>query len=474
VTPIRAGTWVEIDETATFLGREFISGGAPWRLLRLRGGSRAVVERWKLGAAVQPGEEGLARTLVQQGLLHPRYRSSPRPDDVDVIIPVKDDVDALQAVLEQLRGLHVTVVDDGSVDPLSIAECANEFAAAVVRLDKNMGPGAARNAGVRATERPLVCFVDVDVRFDNARDLLDRLSAHFQDPLLAASAPRIRGSAGPSLRDRFEVRFSPLDMGPHSGLVVPGGPIGYVPSACLLVRRDAFAEGFDEQLRQGEDVDLVWRLHDQGWLVRYWAEGVVTHRARGSWRQWLKQRVDYGSSAGQLANRHGDRLAPLRSDPWTLVAWSSVLLGKPMIGARVVRVMRDQLRTRIGEQGDDVSDVVDEVVSRGMLRAGGPMARAVVRTFGLGLLVAALHPRLRRRALLLFAVGTAWRWRHEQFHASDVPLALADDAAYGLGVMKGAWRSRSMVALTPKISKSSVRLRDMMKAPTPRVALRSE
>jgi hypothetical protein len=145
-----------------------------------------------------------------------------------------------------------------------------------------------------------------------------------------------------------------------------------------------------------------------------------------------------------------------------------------MIGARVVRVMRDQLRTRIGEQGDDVSDVVDEVVSRGMLRAGGPMARAVVRTFGLGLLVAALHPRLRRRALLLFAVGTAWRWRHEQFHASDVPLALADDAAYGLGVMKGAWRSRSMVALTPKIGKSSVRLRDMMKAPTPRVALRSE
>ena len=51
------------------------------------------------------------------------------------------------------------------------------------------------------------------------------------------------------------------------------------PSACLLVRRASFGDGFDETFRHGEDVDFVWRLHDHGWLVRYVADVVVTHRA---------------------------------------------------------------------------------------------------------------------------------------------------------------------------------------------------
>jgi hypothetical protein len=93
------------------------------------------------------------------------------------------------------------------------------------------------------------------------------------------------------------------------------------------------------------------------------------------------------------------------------------------------------------------------------------MARAAVRTFGVGLLLCALHPRLRARALGLFLLGTAWRWRHEQFHPTDVPFALADDLAYGTGVLRGAWRTRSWTPLTPEITKSSVALREIMGLP---------
>jgi mycofactocin system glycosyltransferase len=460
--PVETGTFVRLDGEARLLDRDLIAGGSPWRLLRLPGGSRRVAQRWANGGVVRAGEGRFARTLIQQGLLHPLYRDELDIDDVDVVIPVRDDVASLHSLLTQLEGLHVTVVDDGSVHPGTLAECTQRFNVTLVRLEQSRGPGAARNRGVESTERPLLWFLDVDVALDNARDVLDRLAAQFADPLLGAIAPRVRGGAGSSIRDHFENRFGPLDMGPVSGLVVAGTRVSYLPSACLVVRRRAFADGFDETLLVGEDVDLVWRLGDQGWLVRYVADVVVTHRARGTWRNWWDQRVRYGASTSELARRHGTRLAPLRVDVWTLLAWVSVLMRRPMIAARIVRVARHSLRDRLKDSTDDADHVSSEVVTKGMVGAGGPLARGIVRTYGPLVLLAALHPRLRRRALVVYALGTAWRWRHARVHASDVPLGVADDLAYATGVVRGAWHARSLQALTPNITRSSLSVRALL------------
>jgi mycofactocin system glycosyltransferase len=422
-----------------------------------------VAERWVGGGEVGAGEGRFARTLVQQGLLHPIFASIHAIDDVDVIIPVHDDVQSLRLLLGMLGGLHVTVVDDGSPDQLSVAKCAKEFKVDLVRLDENRGPGSARNAGVRATSRPLLWFLDVDVVIDNPYDVLARLQAHFEDPLEGAVAPRICGAVGSTRREGFEQRFSPLDLGAQSALVVPNGTVSYVPSACLVVRRASFGAGFDESLRVGEDVDFVWRLHDEGWLVRYVADVVVSHRARASWASWWRQRVRYGQSSSELAKRHGDRLAPIRVDTWTLLAWTSALAGKPIIGLRVVNAARAQLRQRFLNTTDDASNVATELVGRGMLRAGGPLARAVVRQFGLLVLAVAVHPKLRRKSLILYAVGTAWRWRSSRVRASDVPIAMVDDAAYGVGLLSGAVKSRTLKALTPHITKSTLTLRNVLR-----------
>ena len=269
-----------LDREATFLDRNFVVGGTPWRLLRLPGTSLDVARRWKNGDVVRPGEEQFARTLIRQGLLHPIYEHENTLDDVDVVIPVRNNVAGLRALLVQLGDLHVTVVDDGSVKPVLVRECVEHFGAKLVRLENNVGAGGARNAGASATERPFLCFIDDDVSIENARPVLSRLRAQFTDRELGACAPRVRGADGSSLRDRFEQRFGPLDMGARSGIVIPGGPVSYVPSACLMVRRDAIGVGFDEELRFGEDVDFVWRLVDHDWLVRYLADVEVTHRAR--------------------------------------------------------------------------------------------------------------------------------------------------------------------------------------------------
>ncbi len=373
-----------------------------------------------------------------------------------------DDLASLTHLLAELDGFHVTVVDDGSADAAEVASYVSESGAALVRLSENHGPALARNAGAANGERPLLWFLDADVSLGNARDVARSLQSDFTDPLVGATAPRVRGAEGKSRREKFEHHFGALDLGAQSGLVVPGGAVGYVPSACLMVRRAAFGDGFDESLRCGEDVDFVWRLHDSGWLVRYRADRVVTHGARSSWRGWWHQRQRYGESSGELAVRHGARLAPLRADPWTLLAWGSVLVGQPALGARIVASARRHARDTTFSKDENAEWVAGQVVAGNMVRAGGPLARATVRTFGVALLLLALHPRLRTRALLLFAIGTAWRWRHHRFDAGDIPLAIADDLAYGTGVMRGAWKTKSLASLTPDITKSLMSLREAL------------
>lgn len=460
--PIEVGTAVSLEPGAQLLDRDLIAGGSPWRLLRLPGGARAVAERWRSGGEVHVGEERFARTLVQQGLLFTHYRVDATTDDVQVVIPVVDDVASLRPLLESLRGLSVTVVDDGSRHAQLVRECAHDFGATLVRLDVNRGPGAARNAGLSQSDAPFVWFLDVDVTLEDARGVLARLRAAMRDPLAGAVSARIRGGPGASARDRFEMGCGPLDLGERDALVVAGGAVSYVPSACLLVRRTALAGGFDETMRVGEDVDLVWRLSDQGWLVRYLAGVTVTHRARGTWRHWWGQRVGYGRSAAALASRHGQRVAPVRVDLWTVLAWSSVLARQPMIGARVVRALHVSVRARLPASTEEPARVARSIVHRGVLTSSGPFARALVRTYGPLLLIAALHPRLRRRALGIFILGSAWRWRNRRAHASDAALGIFDDLAYSVGVWRGAFEARSPQALRPYVVRSSMRLRDVL------------
>jgi mycofactocin system glycosyltransferase len=456
---------VRVSDNATFIDRDLLSGGSPWRLLRLRGSSRDTLERWRQGGVVEPGEERLARTLVEQGFLDPRFDTPLSRHSIDVVIPLYGDVANLSTLLRQLEGYHVTLVDDGSSDPDAIEESARHYAATLERVRVNQGPGHARNVGAAATRREFLWFVDVDVSIDDADRVARHLHSAFEDPRVAAVAPRVRGRDGTTWRSHFEHRFGPLDMGSRSALVVPGGAVSYVPSACVMVRRDAFGEGFDETMRVGEDVDFVWRLHDRSWLVRYDATVYVDHPMRTTMTEWWRQRHRYGASGAALAERHGKRLAPFRSDPWTLIAWTSVLGGKPALGARIVAGARRHARSTFFRDEDNPVSTADRVVTRNMVRAGGPLARAIVRTFGLALLLAALHPRLRTRAAALFVLGTAWRWRHDQFHPTDVPFAVVDDLAYGTGVFRGALRARSLRALTPDVTKSSLGLRDVLGLP---------
>jgi len=78
-----------------------------------------------------------------------------------------------------------------------------------------------------------------------------------------------------------------------------------------------------------------------------------------------------------------------------------------------------------------------------MVRAGPLMARAAVRTFGVVIVLCALHRKLRRRALTLFIVGTAYRWRSTRVRVADIPSASPTTSLTG-----GRHERRGTIALT--------------------------
>jgi mycofactocin system glycosyltransferase len=442
-------------------GGSVLVGGAPLRVLRLTAAGARLVDRLAGGAPVTaaPGAQRLVRRLLDAGVVHPR----PGPatldrGDVTVVIPARDRAVELAVTLAGIGDVHgVIVVDDGSIGP-SLVHAADRASAMVLRHDRSLGPAAARNTGWRQATTDLVAFVDADCQPEPL--WLERLVPHFGDPRVGAVAPRITTSSArdrPAGLARYESARPTLDRGGQEAPVRPRSRVPFVPTAALVVRRRALEAvgGFDETLRWGEDVDLVWRLGQAGWTVRYEPATTVAHPVRATFGGWLRQRFDYGTSAAPLARRHGTAVAPLVMSPWSLLAWLLVGAGEPVAGTAVVAGTTALLGRRLRGLEHPWAEAA-RLAGRGHLYAGRAVADAVRRSWWPLALVAALACRRARVGVLAAAtVPSLLEWVEQRPPLDPLrwtALRLADDVAYGAGVWAGCVRERSMAALRPDLT----------------------
>ena len=437
-------------------------GGSPWRVSRLTERTRAFVAalraRGSSGLAVENSQDSsVARVLLDRGFVNPLppEHAAGRLTVVNVI-PVLDRLEGLRALLGSHRAGTTLVVDDGSADPDAVAAVAREFGVDLVRHEVNRGPAAARNTGVRTTSTDVIAFIDSDCVVDGSWP--DGLLWHFADPGVGAVAPRIAPVCGAGgVVARFEQARSALDMGRHPELVKPGSRLGFVPSAALLVRRAALRDGgFDEALRLGEDVDLVWRLVDAGWQVRYDPATVVHHQGRESFVPWLRRTFEYGTSAANLELRHPGRLSPARLSGWNLTALALVGRGHPAASVVVLALAAGQLARHL-EGLPHPERLAAEAVARGVLADATQVGRLLRREWwplGAVTLVAARRSRVARLGATAMLVPIAmdfWRERPSLDPLRYLSLQLLDDAAYGSGVIASSIRSRSVKPLVPVV-----------------------
>jgi mycofactocin glycosyltransferase len=437
-------------------------GGSPLRILRLSARGTTLVSGWLAGQPVREdrAERALARRLLDAGLAQPVPPARPHDaiHEVTVVVPVYADPERLRACLAPLAGgPPVIVVDDGSPDPSPIAAAAREIGARYVRHPENRGPSAARNTGLEHATTPLVAFLDADCVPPTG--FPGRLLDHLADPAMGLVAPRIASSdRGRGSIAAYERSRSALDMGPRPSLVRPYRTVWYVPSAAMVARRTALGRGFDEGLVLGEDVDLVWRLHDAGWQVRYEPAVVVAHEDRVRPVAWLRRRVAYNESVAPLLTRHPERVPVLFLSPPAALAWAATLAGgSPMpllalTGVRTARLRRT-LASYVPRAGARAGRISLEIT----VREGRDLARAVAgpwAPFALAA-VAAARPRralaARLTALLgAMALGDWWTDRPSLDPFRYGALRLADESTRGVGIWLGCLRAGDFRGLLPR------------------------
>jgi mycofactocin system glycosyltransferase len=429
-------------------------GGSPLTAMRLSGRARAL-----LGAGHVTVTDAASRHLAERllatnlGLPDLDEVAPAHAADVTVVVPVRDRPGQLDRALAAVAPLRCVVVDDASRSPSQIAQVAARHGATLVALTTNVGPAGARNSGLARVTTPYVAFVDSDVAVP-AADLL-RLTGHFADPAVAVVGPRVGGvarSARPRWFERYDAAASSLTLGRVPGVVRPGAAVAWLPGACLVARTDALGGGFDESLRVGEDVDLVWRLVAAGHRVRFDPQVEAAHDARPTIRGWLGRKAVYGSGGAGLAARHGNRLAPAVLTPSYAAAGAALLLRRrwsaPLALAlaapgarRLARTLPPAVAARTAAQG--LGWAVRQESSL-LLRHWWPLT-------AVGLLGSRSVRRAVGSALLVDLAVAVAEHRDDRL---DLPTLVAgrrlDDLAYGAGLWWGALRAQSPRVLLPR------------------------
>jgi mycofactocin system glycosyltransferase len=449
-------TWQRLDATT-------LLAGSPVRLFRVTDAGARILDAIERGTTLPPGHAALTDRLIAAGAAHPAPADAPSIADVTVVVPCYAPTDrALAATLAPLAALPTIVVDDGSEVPIDISRVTARSTADVrlIRLPVNRGPGAARNAGLAEVTTPYVLFVDADAVIDPAElpQLLGHLIGDHHE--VAAVAPRVHALVGvdAGTLGRYEEVRSPLDMGAVPANVRAGTRVGYVPAAVLLCRTEAVRSigGFDESLRYGEDVDLVWRLAEAGWAVRYEPAAAATHAVRPSLSALLRQRYRYGTAAGALERGHPGALAPVRLSRWGLATWALLATGHPAIGASVATAGGVPLARKLATaEGRPRWTAAARVTVTGNLHAGRQLADATTSVWLPAALAGALVSKRARRVLLAAAVvpGTLeWFGRRPRLDpARFLVLRALERAAYGIGVIRGSIAARRLGPLIPRV-----------------------
>jgi GT2 family glycosyltransferase len=195
--------------------------------------------------------------------------------DVTVIGVTYNSAGVLPGFLDGIpAGAAKIVVDNASTD--GSADFAERAGAEIIRLERNLGYGAACNAGAEAARSQFVIFANPDIRFRPGA--IEALIAAAQKHPNAAFNPKIYSHGKQVYRRRSRLL-------PHIRRIAGVAPAedGLVPvlsGACMLVRRSDWEKigGFDPEIFLfHEDDDFSLRLQQAGIELRLAADAAIEH-----------------------------------------------------------------------------------------------------------------------------------------------------------------------------------------------------
>lgn len=229
-----------------------------------------------------------------------------RDPDVDVIIPVYNDPEGIDATIRSL-GSQATdhqlyVVDNGSTDRTREVVRSHDDRCTLLEETKIQSSYAARNMGIRHASGDVLAFVDADMTV--ADDWLDCALAEFHDSGADYMGCHVELAMpdAPSLAARYDR---------HTGFPVQAylESQRFVPTCCLVLRREVFDDVglFDHRLTSGGDKEFGNRVHYAGYETHFAATATMYHPTRNSVRALVRKDRRVGRGLCQLQRHHPDR-----------------------------------------------------------------------------------------------------------------------------------------------------------------------
>lgn len=206
---------------------------------------------------------------------------------------------------------EVLVIDDGSTD--QTADIAREFPYVKYHHQPPGGLSAARNHGMRLASGEILAYTDDDCIPDE--DWLKYLAPAFDEPSwVAAGGPNLP----PPPRNLTEACVAAAPGAP-AHVLMGNEEAEHLPGCNLAIRKAALEAigGFRvEFTTAGDDVDVCWRLQEQGGRLRFVPAAVVWHHRRFTVSAYLRQQTGYGLAEALLVGHFPKRFAWLGGARW--------------------------------------------------------------------------------------------------------------------------------------------------------------
>ncbi len=272
-----------------------------------------------------------------------------------VVIPANNNpgevVQAIRSLKAQVLArddVEVIVVDDGSEPSLEefLGDGIDEYLPRLVRNEKSLGRGGARNAGVRASRGEIVIFMDSDMTA-HPEFIRRHLDAYESEGALVCVG-HVIWTGTSSLYKYLETRgVKKLKTGEPV-------PWRYLDSSNFSCRKKEFerAGSFNEEIKEwgGEDTLMGFDLHRTGVTLTYLKGAVTYHHSKIELGGLCERNYTFGRySLPVIVNGRPDiarelraqyLMTPTKDEGWTLKEKALSLLIRGLVrfpGNRAVR-----------------------------------------------------------------------------------------------------------------------------------------
>jgi len=198
----------------------------------------------------------------------------------------------LGALLNQsinTSGYEIIVVDDGSSDNTGLV--VKGFESVQLLRQKNQGPAAARNEGVKHATGNIVLFTDSDCVPN--RDWIEQMILPFKRDNDIAG---VKGTYRTKQR-ALAARFVQIEYEDKYDMLRKSKYIDFIDTYSAAFKKDIFNEfnGYDTSfpLACAEDVELSFRMSSNGYKMVYNPKAIVFHTHPSSFKDYFRKKYKF-------------------------------------------------------------------------------------------------------------------------------------------------------------------------------------